>query len=602
MPEAPIRPSELYIYDLPSKVLDSLELLYFDSNTSANIDVSALSTKEPEVVAEKTANKDTDFYKSDFYRYNLKRSLQNLPAITEDEFEELIERTSIESLSGSDSESNTDDDDEEEEEEQDESNPREDRLQTLMKRLELENANDDENESTVSFLNTKSAYLLFKSPYVSSSEKAYGIYKSLFTQEQLLNANPMTELKQFSQLKTKKSALFMIGGGHFAGAIISHTPKNTRGNAPTAKESILEQGVNIVISKTFHRYTTRRKQGGSQSASDNARGKANSAGSSIRRYNEQALIQEVRELLQEWKSHLNECVSIFIRANGASNKKILVGYEGAVLQNNDPRIRSFPFTTKRATTSELKRAWVELAYLKEVPIPKASLKTPEVKRAKSPSPAKIEKPKEQIRAEEVSAELISLLKKQKAPKLISFIKQNKIDVDSFRLQPEDRFTHSPTLLHYASVNSLNHMVQILVVNLKANPTVLNKAGRTPAEVASDAETRKVFQIVRHKLGESYCDWKLAKVGPAKSKEEFDREEQEKNEQIKLEQQKLIQEELAKKTEMELRKPKIQSSGSLATPGADALNMSGLSEQQKMRIMREQRARAAEARMKMLQGK
>ncbi|RLV91483.1 Protein VMS1 [Spathaspora sp. JA1] len=598
MTETSIRPNELYVYDLPGKVLNSLELLYFDSKTQENIDIKELSNSiqspEPEVMKKADIEKDTDFYKSDFYRYNLKRSLQNLPPVAEDEFEELIERTSIESLSGSDSEST--------DEEEEESDERQERLETLMRRLELENGkHDEESESTVSFLNTKSAYLLFKSPHASTPDKALGIYKALFTQEQLVNSNPLEELKSFSQLKQKKSALFMIGGGHFAGAIVSHTPKNTRGNIPTAKETIHEQGVNIIVSKSFHRYTTRRKQGGSQSASDNARGKANSAGSSIRRYNEQALIQEVRELLQEWKYHLNECSSIYIRANGASNRKILVGYEGAVLQNNDSRIRGFPFTTKRATTSELKRAWVELTYLKEVDIPKTILKT-EVKRNKSssPAPVKIEKSKAQIKAEELTSELISLLKKQKAPKLISFIKQNKIDVDLFRLQPEERYSHSPTLLHYASVNSLNHMVQILMINLKSSPTVLNNAGRTPAEVASDSETRAIFQIVRHKLGESYCDWKSAKIGPAKSKEDFEKEEQERNEQVKLEKQKLIQEELAKKTEMELKKPKIQSSGSLATPGAEALNMSGLTEQQKTRIMREQRARAAEARMKMLQ--
>ena len=41
----------------------------------------------------------------------------------------------------------------------------------------------------------------------------------------------------------------MIGGGHFAGAIVSHMKKNTRGNAPSSKESLQEQAVDVVVSK-----------------------------------------------------------------------------------------------------------------------------------------------------------------------------------------------------------------------------------------------------------------------------------------------------------------------------------------------------------------
>lgn len=90
------------------------------------------------------------------------------------------------------------------------------------------------------------------------------------------------------------SALFMVGGGHFAGAIVSHQRLNVKGNAHKKDETLIEQAVNFLEHKTFHRYTTRRKQGGSQSAMDNAKGKANSAGSALRRYNESALKQIYR--------------------------------------------------------------------------------------------------------------------------------------------------------------------------------------------------------------------------------------------------------------------------------------------------------------------
>jgi hypothetical protein len=64
--------------------------------------------------------------------------------------------------------------------------------------------------------------------------------------------------------------ILMIASGHFAGGVFD------------------EKG-NLKVSKTFHRYTTRRKQGGAQSGKDNTGKMAKSAGSTLRRYNELAL-------------------------------------------------------------------------------------------------------------------------------------------------------------------------------------------------------------------------------------------------------------------------------------------------------------------------
>lgn len=65
----------------------------------------------------------------------------------------------------------------------------------------------------------------------------------------------------------------MLGGGHFAGAIF--------------------HGQDPILHKTFHCYTVRAGQGGSQSSRDNKSGgsQPKSAGASLRRYNEQALVQ-----------------------------------------------------------------------------------------------------------------------------------------------------------------------------------------------------------------------------------------------------------------------------------------------------------------------
>src|SRR5947207_3889375 len=110
----------------------------------------------------------------------------------------------------------------------------------------------------------------------------------------------------------------MIGGGHFAGMVVSLTQKFVKNHV-----SGHERQATVLAHKTFHRYTTRRKQGGSQSANDNAKGTAHSAGSSLRRYNEVALTNEVRTLLTDWKSMIDSAELLFIRATGNTNRQTL---------------------------------------------------------------------------------------------------------------------------------------------------------------------------------------------------------------------------------------------------------------------------------------
>lgn len=576
----------LYIYDIESSVKDSLELMYFSSLTQESVQ-PITETQEPK---EKIAiHKDNDYFKSDLHRYNLKRLLNNLPELTEEEFEDLLEKQSIESLSGSEGE--------EEEEDDDQDDNTELRLQALMNNVSIQANTNNNEEGTVSFLNTKTPFIMFKSLKLPQ-DKVFGAYKSLFNEKELLS-DPLQRLKEKSKEKNSKSALLMIGGGHFAAAIISHVPKSTKGNAANMKESLLEQSVQVLASKTFHRYTTRRKQGGSQSASDNSRGKANSAGSSIRRYNEQALIKEVRELLEQWRGHLNECSTIFIRANGPGTRKILVGYEGAPLTANDSRVRNFPFTTRRATASELKRAWVELTYMKILDLPKVNEKAKKkLEKEVLPTIAKQKEVVPESPNDIHTNEITTLIRKQKAPKLLAYLKSNSIDPNTFQLTPANKYANTPTMLHFASNNGLSHMIYILINNVKADPTLENQSGRCAYEVATDEQTKRAFQIARFKLGEEFCDWTKSKVGPATSKEAFDEIDEKEKERLRLEKKSLIQEELDKKIEKVGRKPKFSANGLVVGGSSNNLNdFTGLSDQQKMRLMREQRARAAEARLK-----
>ena len=135
-------------------------------------------------------------------------------------------------------------------------------------------------------------------------------------------------------------AVFMLGGGHFAGAVF--------------------RGAEAVLHKTFHCYTVRAKQGGSQGASDSTRGHAKSAGASLRRYNEQALVQHVQDIVREWATEISRCGLVFYRAT-SGNANVLFGGKEPPLDRRDPRLRSIPFPTRRATFSEVKRVHELLA-------------------------------------------------------------------------------------------------------------------------------------------------------------------------------------------------------------------------------------------------
>jgi hypothetical protein len=198
----------------------------------------------------------------------------------------------------------------------------------------------------------RSPLIWFSSP-ILPHPTSLGVYRVMFDALDL-QEDPLALLRhqQLPQSPTKPSrrtvALMMLGGGHFAGIIASLVPKIQKNH-----QSQEERTVEVLASKTFHRYTTRRKQGGAQSANDNSKGNAHSAGAGLRRYNEAALQKEIRDLLASWKTELESCELIFIRATGTTNKRTLFGYDGAILKSNDPRIRGFPFTTRRPVLTTL---------------------------------------------------------------------------------------------------------------------------------------------------------------------------------------------------------------------------------------------------------
>ncbi|KAK3363491.1 hypothetical protein B0T25DRAFT_562502 [Lasiosphaeria hispida] len=653
--EKPEKPEEvvrrpLYLFDLPAEVLNSLSLKadagspeqLLPEATPTQSQSPGLATPDSTFVGSQacslcsltfvTVQDQRDHLKTDLHHYNLKQKLNGLTPVTETQFEKLVGDLD-ESISGS----NTSDS---EDEEDDGTSRKDTTLSALLKKQatladrQRNPDNEADEQSPKNPRGTGTPPLLWFSSPTLPDKTCFGVYRALFTPEELAREDVIVEAIKQRQLapiampKPPKDAssvppayngrhifLCMIGGGHFAAMVVSLAPKQSKhaSTGPLNREAI------VLAHKTFHRYTTRRKQGGSQSANDNAKGTAHSAGSSLRRYNEQALVEDVRELLKDWKALIDTSDLLFIRATGTTNRRTLFGpYDGQVMRGNDPRIRGFPFSTRRATQNELMRSFIELTRLKVKELTAAPLPTaPEDPTTKQKPPVKPSAPKlteEEETALHHTTQIQALIRRSKLPALLAYLKTNTLDPNTFRFYPADsqQNHHAPTALHLAAAQNSAPLVAGLLARSGADPTLRNDEAKTPFEIAGDRATRDAFRVARAELGEAAWDWEAAGVPPALKREEAEkRTERERKEKEKEEKERRKVEEERLKREG----PKVKTSTARAGTAGGILGggvprsaqekreeeARGLTPEQRMRLDRERRARAAEERMRRLQG-
>ena len=588
--------------------------------------------------------------RSDIHGYNLKQKLRGRNAVTEAEFERLVGALD-ESISGSD----TTDSEESEHDDLNGSKAKDTTLSALLKRQAKVTDGDAEDAPAKKRQrgSGKPPMIWFSSPKLPT-DTSLGIYHAIFSNEEQSQEDRLIETVQQKQLSAKpppnqKRAkeqeedggvpvsqptvqkgtsssgphyfLCMIGGGHFAAMLVSLTPKLTK------KHGVEDRSATVIAHKTFHRYTTRRKQGGSQSANDNSKGNAHSAGSSIRRYNEAALTHEVRELLAEWKSLIDSAELLFIRATGSTNRRTLFGpYEGQVLTAKDSRIRGFPFSTRRATQSELMRAFVELTRVKVSTVDEAALAKQAEEAAaaaakaepvpngtpSTPKPSKLSKADEEATLH--TTQLQALIRRSKAPGMLSYIQSNNVSTD-FRFFPPEQNHHAPTPLHLAAASNSPACVSALLVKGGGDPTMRNGDGKSAFDIAGDRPTRDAFRLARSQLGEDRWAWDDAGIPPALSQAEVDsrtaRGKQEKAAEDETEKQRRAAEtdrlrkedaeKMSSTKEKKFGKGHVMEKPAMTAEERRTEQARGMTDEMRMRLEREKRARAAEERMRRLQG-
>lgn len=209
-------------------------------------------------------------------------------------------------------------------------------------------------------------------------------------------------------------------------------------------------------------------------------------------------------------------------------------------------------------------------------------------------PQMTEEQKEEQRLIAHSSALTTIIQRKKIPALTAYLKDNNLSPD-FALHPVSTHAHTSTLLHLASSSSLPAVVAALI-SLGANPEVTNAAGKTPFEVAGDRATRDRFRVARHFMGESGWNWEAAKIPkPLTEKEALLRDQREEAEHAEAKAQKAAE---SKRIADEALKPSLVKSGGrgVSVPNqGNVANDRGLTEEMRIKIERERRARAAEAR-------
>ncbi|BGP34414.1 hypothetical protein JCM10296v2_006234 [Rhodotorula toruloides] len=629
-------------------------------------------------------------YRTDWYRYNVKLKLQGKPTpVSEQAFHQLVEDLS-DSLSGSDSSLSDSDSST-----SSLSSPSSSRhppsstdpsLSRLLAKQSLSSPSTSHNtafDSDESLLaGPKSPLQWFDAPATEGGvETQYGIHRAALPEagarKRLLPSKEegeavLAELRALQLPQTPEAegegektwTMLMFGGGHFAGWVISLRPKLVSG-AKGGKGK--EREVVVIESKTFHRYTTRRKQGGGQGANDAANGKAKSAGAQIRRHNEAMLNDEVGALLTSWSSHIQSSSLIFLRASKSSYKTFF--FPSSPLVRTDPRIRGFGFPTKRPTLSELGRCWAELTrvrvghlsrgelealdreYLKSIAPPPALAKKEETERKEEKAEEQPKLSKEEELVRDRWARLTEMVRKGRLDSTRTFLDKYGADLGLspspsagkeegvWGVLPEwmGEARTTPTLLHLAAAAGQPALVRLFLdppYNASPYPyppspppppssssSSSTAQSRAAYDLSPSRQTRNEFRFAYHREPEKW-DWSgLGRVpGGLDESVEREKERREEEKRSKLRAREKEREEQERKREEEERradegmreKARELAASSAGGSGPKRLGggppmpvrereRAGLSEEQKTRVMREERARAAEARLKRVGG-
>lgn len=281
-------------------------------------------------------DQQTEHYQLDWHRFNLKRKLCGLHPVVESEFNSLTQdKSDMSSISGSESDFSDDSD----------SDEKSDFWSKCFKSVDSSNEINSLKSNNVQANQRVHLRLFFR----NSSGTIFSLYRCLIFGKGGVSESETSLVEMANKLFANfRWAVILIGGGHFAAGIFD-------------KNELIEH-------KTFHRYTVRAKQGSAQGMRDAKHGGSHpkSAGASLRRHNESALVADIQMLMSSWAEQLHSCSLIFFRAP-SFNRAVLFSNKNPPFKKDDGRLRNISFATRRATLREVKRVHRCLSSVEVIP-------------------------------------------------------------------------------------------------------------------------------------------------------------------------------------------------------------------------------------------
>mmetsp|Transcript_37519 Transcript_37519/g.55280 ORF Transcript_37519/g.55280 Transcript_37519/m.55280 type:complete len:655 (+) Transcript_37519:195-2159(+) len=311
----------------------------------------------------------------------------------------------------------------------------------------------------------------------------------------------------------------------------------------------------MIAHKTSTRYTIRKGQGGSQSNYDSAKHKAKSVGAQLRREGEKQLREDVVATWKLWResNYIQDAMGVYVSCPKGMKREYLFGDgndTAALVRKGDERLRSIPLDVGRPI---LEGATVALECLLSCGIVNVdSLRVSTVvdggddddnkgpvveekKSKESDTPEESEEKDDDPPLTPLHEAVIEgdLSKLMELLTILEEVEEN-TNVDDVATAEENAESPSydvntqggpdhQTPLHFASASNHQNapsLLNALLINGHANPSVIDSRGRPPYFVASSDKAREAFRLARGTLGEEYCRWDdEAKVGPALTDED-----------------------------------------------------------------------------------
>lgn len=310
-------------------------------------------------------------------------------------------------------------------------------------------------------------------------------------------------------------AVFILRSGKFAGAVFDC------GSIHSSREA------DPLVHKVFKRYTVRASAGGSQSSHDNQGRNAKSAGAMLRRYNEQALKEDVRDLLRLWSDHLDTCFRIVVSASKVMRGVLMDDDGGAsLLSKADPRLLHAPFAVRDVTFEQTKAVLARCTQVVFRPRHLREQGGEDLAAAPAAAPVLVHEkvaagPASTSRRVATAAdepETLSLLRAVRAADMEA-VEAALISIGAhplgaaylLALPEDDQMMLTP--LHVASELGAADIVHSLLLAGCAVDSV-DARGRYPFFLSKDKATRDAFRRYRGVAGEGAHDFERAGVPPA----------------------------------------------------------------------------------------